>query len=139
MSAGSGTYRARTCVLRRSVPTREVPAPFMTILRERSFQETSVENLPFRSNFIYYVDQVLYAIQDLPDDKRPLKFNLKWDEAEQSRTKVQYFVSQAVLQAAVEAAANGVKRENLSFNFTSAIPARYLLGTSINSIASIAP
>ena len=100
------------------VPTREVPVPFMTILRERSFQETSVENLPFRSNFIYYVDQVLYAIQDLPDDKRPLKFNLKWDEAEQSRTKVQYFVSQAVLQAAVEAAANGVKRENLSFNFS---------------------
>ena len=100
------------------VPTREVPVPFMTILRERSFKETSVENLPFRSNFIYYVDQVLYAIQDLPDDKRPLKFNLKWDEAEQSRTKVQYFVSQAVLQAAVEAAANGVKRENLSFNFS---------------------
>ena len=92
--------------------------PFMTILRERSYRETSVENLPFRSNFIYYVDQVLYAIQDLPDDKRPLKFNLKWDEAEQSRTKVQYFVSQVVLQAAVEAAANGVKRENLTFNFS---------------------
>ena len=100
------------------VPSREVMVPFMTILRERSYKETSVENLPFRSNFIYYVDQVLYAIQDLPDDKRPLKFNLKWDEAEQSRTKVQYFVSQAVLQAAVEAAANGVKRENLTFNFS---------------------
>ena len=90
----------------------------MTILRERTYKESTVENLPFRSNFIYYVDQVLYAIQDLPDDKRPLKFNLKWDEAEQSRTKVQYFVSQAVLQAAVEAAANGVKRENLTFNFS---------------------
>ena len=100
------------------VPSREVTVPFMTILRERSYKETSVENFPFRSNFIYYVDQVLYAIQDLPDDKRPLKFNLKWDEAEQSRTKVQYFVSQVVLQAAVEAAANGVKRENLSFNFS---------------------
>ena len=100
------------------VPSREVTVPFMTILRERSYKETSVENLPFRSNFIYYVDQVLYAIQDLPDDKRPLKFNLKWDEAEQSRTKVQYFISQAVLQAAVEAAANGVKRENLTFNFS---------------------
>jgi len=100
------------------VPSREVTVPFMTILRERSYQETSVENFPFRSNFIYYVDQVLYAIQDLPDDKRPLKFNLKWDEAEQSRTKVQYFVSQVVLQAAVEAAANGVKRENLTFNFS---------------------
>ena len=100
------------------VPSREVTVPFMTILRERNFKETTVENLPFRSNFIYYVDQVLYAIQDLPDDKRPLKFNLKWDEAEQSRTKVQYFVSQAVLQAAVEAAANGVKRENLNFNFS---------------------
>ena len=100
------------------VPSREVTVPFMTILRERSYKETSVENLPFRSNFIYYVDQVLYAIQDLPDDKRPLKFNLKWDEAEQSRTKVQYFVSQVVLQAAVEAAANGVKRENLTFNFS---------------------
>ena len=100
------------------VPSREVTVPFMTILRERSYKETSVENFPFRSNFIYYVDQVLYAIQDLPDDKRPLKFNLKWDEAEQSRTKVQYFVSQVVLQAAVEAAANGVKRENLTFNFS---------------------
>jgi hypothetical protein len=100
------------------VPSREVTVPFMTILRERSYKETSVENLPFRSNFIYYVDQVLYAIQDLPDDKRPLKFNLKWDEAEQSRTKVQYFVAQSVLQAAVEAAANGVKRENLTFNFS---------------------
>ena len=100
------------------VPSRDVTVPFMTILRERSYRETSVENLPFRSNFIYYVDQVLYAIQDLPDDKRPLKFNLKWDEAEQSRTKVQYFVSQVVLQAAVEAAANGVKRENLTFNFS---------------------
>ena len=100
------------------VPSRLVTVPFMTILRERSFKESTVENLPFRSNFIYYVDQVLYAIQDLPDDKRPLKFNLKWDEAEQSRTKVQYFVSQVVLQAAVEAAANGVKRENLTFNFS---------------------
>ena len=100
------------------VPSRVVTVPFMTILRERSYKETSVENLPFRGNFIYYVDQVLYAIQDLPDDKRPLKFNLKWDEAEQSRTKVQYFVSQLVLQAAVEAAANGVKRENLIFNFS---------------------
>ena len=100
------------------VPSREVTVPFMTILRERSYKESSVENLPFRSNFIYYVDQVLYAIEDLPDDKRPLKFNLKWDEAEQSRTKVQYFVSQVVLQAAVEAAANGVKRENLTFNFS---------------------
>ena len=100
------------------VPSREVTVPFMTILRERNFKETSVENLPFRSNFIYYVDQVLYAIQDLPDDKRPLKFNLKWDEAEQGRTKVQYFVAQTVLQAAVEAAANGVKKENLNFNFS---------------------
>ena len=54
----------------------------------------------------------------MPDDKRPLKFNLKWDEAEQSRTKVQYFVSQAVLQAAVEAAAIGVKRENITFNIS---------------------
>ena len=100
------------------VPSRLVSVPFMTILRERNFKETTVDNLPFRSNFIYYVDQVLYAIEDLPDDKRPLKFNLKWDEAEQSRTKVQYFLSQAVLQGAVEAAANGVKRENLSFNFS---------------------
>lgn len=100
------------------VPSRLVNVPFMTILRERAFKETTVDNLPFRSNFIYYVDQVLYAIEDLPDDKRPLKFNLKWDEAEQSRIKVQYFVSQLVLQAAVEAAANGVKRENLTFNFS---------------------
>ena len=100
------------------VPSRLVTVPFMTILRERSYRESSVENLPFRSNFIYYVDQVLYAIEDLPDDKRPLKFNLKWDEAEQSRTKVQYFISQAVLQSAVEAAANGVKRENITFNFS---------------------
>ena len=61
---------------------------------------------------------MLYAIQDLPDDKRPLKFNLKWEDAEQSRTKIQYFISQIVLQAAVEAAANGVKRENLIFNFS---------------------
>ena len=59
------------------VPSRLVNVPFMTILRERAYKETSVENLPFRSNFIYYVDQVLYAIEDLPDDKRPLKFNLK--------------------------------------------------------------
>ena len=100
------------------VPSRVVSTPFMTILRERAFKETTVDNLPFRSNFIYYVDQVLYAIEDLPDDKRPLKFNLKWDEAEQSRTKVQYFISQAILQAAVEAAANGIKRDNLDFNFS---------------------
>ena len=100
------------------VPSRVVSIPFMTILRERAFKETTVENLPFRSNFIYYVDQVLYAIEDLPDDKRPLKFNLKWDEAEQSRTKVQYFLSQIILQSAVEAAANGIKRENLNFNFS---------------------
>ena len=100
------------------VPSRLVSVPFMTILRERSYQETSSENLPFRSNFIYYVDQVLYAIQDLPDDKRPLKFDLKWDEAEQSRVKSQYFISQIVLQAAVEAAAQGIKRENLQFNFS---------------------
>ena len=100
------------------VPSRVVTVPFMTILRERSYKETSVENLPFRSNFIYYVDQVLYAIQDLPDDRRPLRFNLKWEDAEQSRTKIQYFISQAVLQTAVEAAANGIKRENLIFNFS---------------------
>ena len=100
------------------VPSRLVNVPFMTILRERAYQETSVENLPFRSNFIYYVDQVLYAIEDLPDDKRPLKFNLKWGDDEQSRTKIQYFVSQTVLQAAVEAAASGIKKENLTFNFS---------------------
>ena len=47
--------------------------------------------------------------------KGHLKFNLKWDEADQSRTKVQYFISQVVLQSAVEAAANGVKRENSKF------------------------
>ena len=95
------------------VPSRLVNVPFMTILRERSYKESSVENLPFRSNFIYYVDQVLYAIQDLPDDKRPLKFNLKWGDDEQSRTKIQYFISQVVLQTTVEAAANGIKIENL--------------------------
>jgi len=100
------------------VPSRHVTVPFMTILRERLYRETSADNLPFRSNFIYYVDQVLYAIEDLPDDKRPLKFNLKWEDAEQSRTKIQYFMSQVVLQAAVEAAANGIKRENLLFNFS---------------------
>ena len=63
------------------------------------------------------MDQVLYAIQDLPDDKRPLKFDLKWDEAEQSRVKSQYFISQIVLQAAVEAAAQGIKEKiyNLIF------------------------
>ena len=74
------------------VPSRLVNVPFMTILRERSYKETTIDNYPFRSNFIYYVDQVLYAIEDLPDDKRPLKFNLKWDEADQSRVKVQYFL-----------------------------------------------
>ena len=100
------------------VPSRLVTVPFMTILRERSYKESSVENLPFRSNFIYYVDQVLYAIEDLPDDKRPLKFNLKWGDDEQSRTKIQYFLSQTILQAAVEAAANGIKKENLTFNFS---------------------
>jgi len=100
------------------VPSRLVKVPFMTILRERNYKETTAENLPFRGNFIYYVDQVLYAIEDLPDDRRPLKFNLKWDEAEQSRTKVQYFISQAVLQACVEAAASGIKKENLTFNFS---------------------
>jgi hypothetical protein len=100
------------------VPSRDVKIPFMTILRERNYKETTAENLPFRGNFIYYVDQVLYAIEDLPDDRRPLKFNLKWDEAEQSRTKVQYFISQAVLQACVEAAASGIKKENLTFNFS---------------------
>ena len=100
------------------VPSRLVNVPFMTILRERSYKESSVENLPFRSNFIYYVDQVLYAIQDLPDDKRPLKFNLKWGDDEQSRTKIQYFLSQTILQTAVEAAANGIKKENLTFNFS---------------------
>jgi len=99
------------------VPSRLITVPFMTILRERIYKETT-ENLPYRSNFIYYVDQVLYAIEDLPDDRRPLKFNLKWDAAEQSREKVQYFLSQLVLQAGVEAAANGIKRENLTFNFS---------------------
>ena len=79
------------------VPSRLVNVPFMTILRERSYKESSVENLPFRSNFIYYVDQVLYAIQDLPDDKRPLKFNLKWGDDEQSRTKIQYFIKIIVI------------------------------------------
>ena len=99
------------------VPSRLVTVPFMTILRERVYKETT-DNLPYRSNFIYFVDQVLYAIEDLPDDRRPLKFNLKWDEAEQSRAKVQYFLSQFVLQACVEAAANGIRRENLTFNFS---------------------
>ena len=37
------------------VPSRVVSTPFMTILRERAFKETTVDNLPFRSNFIYYV------------------------------------------------------------------------------------
>ena len=100
------------------VPSRIVKVPFMTILRERNYKETTSENLPFRGNFIYYVDQVLYAIEDLPDDRRPLKFNLKWDEAEQSRAKVQYFITQTVLQACVEAAANGIKKENLNFSFS---------------------
>ena len=100
------------------VPSRLVNVPFMTILRERSYKETTSTNLPFRGNFIYYVDQVLYAIEDLPDDRRPLKFNLKWDASEQSRTKVQYFISQVVLQACVEAASNGIKKENLTFNFS---------------------
>jgi hypothetical protein len=100
------------------VPSRHVKVPFMTILRERNYKETTAENLPFRGNFIYYVDQVLYAIEDLPDDRRPLKFNLKWDDAEQSRAKVQYFITQTVLQACVEAAANGIKKENLKFSFS---------------------
>ena len=100
------------------VPSRLVNVPFMTILRERSYKETTSTNLPFRGNFIYYVDQVLYAIEDLPDDRRPLKFNLKWDVSEQSRTKVQYFISQTVLQACAEAAANGIKKENLKFSFS---------------------
>ncbi len=100
------------------VPSRLINVPFMTILRERTFREATAESLPFRSNFIYFVDQVLYAIEDLPDDRRPLKFNLKWDEAEQSRVKVQYFLSQLILQSCVEAAANGIKPENLSFHFS---------------------
>jgi len=99
------------------VPSRLINVPFMTILRERIFQEAAVENLPFRSNFIYFVDQVLYAIEDLPDDKRPLKFNLKWDAATQSRTKVKYYLTQMVLQSCVEAAAKGIKLENITFNF----------------------
>ena len=33
------------------VPSRLVTTPFMTILRERTFKESTVENLPFRSNF----------------------------------------------------------------------------------------
>ncbi len=100
------------------VPAQKVDIPFMTILRERVNKETTLENYPFRSNFIYYVDQVLFAIQDLPDSQRPLKFNLKWSQAEQDRVKVQYFLTQVVLQAAVEAAAKGIRKENLSFNFS---------------------
>ena len=60
------------------VPSRLITVPFMTILRERVYKETT-DNLPYRSNFIYFVDQVLYAIEDLHDDRRPLKFNLKCD------------------------------------------------------------
>lgn len=100
------------------VPAQKVDIPFMTILRERVNRESTLENYPFRSNFIYYVDQVLFAIQDLPDNQRPLRFNLKWSQAEQDRVKVQYFLSQVVLQAAVEAAAKGIRKENLNFNFS---------------------
>ena len=37
------------------VPSRLVTVPFMTILRERVYKETT-DNLPYRSNFIYFVD-----------------------------------------------------------------------------------
>ena len=98
--------------------TKTQISPLSGSIKKQEVKFTNEDEVEYKNKKIKLSQFKLKSTEDLPDDKRPLKFNLKWDEAEQSRTKVQYFISQAVLQAAVEAAANGVKRENLAFNFS---------------------
>jgi hypothetical protein len=102
--------------LRDFFPRREVSIPFMSISRDRMLSVGNTEFLPVWNNYIYYVNNILHALGDIVSDREnSLSFNLKWSRRPEDRARVQLFLSQVVMQCLAEAAARGVKFENIEW------------------------
>jgi hypothetical protein len=103
--------------LRDFLPRREVSIPFMTICRDRLLPGKQSDLLPVWNSYIYYVSNILNAMEDIVSDREnAISFNLKWSKRPEDRTRVQLYLSQVVMQCLAEAAARGVKFENIDWN-----------------------
>ncbi|MBT3786790.1 MAG: hypothetical protein HOC33_05020 [Alphaproteobacteria bacterium] len=101
------------------IPDREVPVPFMTILRDRAAVGSSSTRFPLLSSHIYFYNRPVNALEEIVGDaSRMLKFNLKWSQRPEDRQRVQLYLGQVVLEALAEAMSTGAKPQNVDWSFS---------------------
>jgi hypothetical protein len=94
----------------------EIPAPFMTILRDRQLPDRHLKRLPIWDEHIYFVGDILTALTEIvDDDNNRLSFDLKWQNDPSGREKVKLYLAQVVLQCLAEAVSRGAKPENMDW------------------------
>lgn len=105
-------------ILRGFFPHEKVGVPFMTILRDRDLSEFVADVFPAWNSHIYYVGDVVSAIEDLiRDQKHTLRFNLKWSRDPSDRQLVRQYMAQVVLQCLAELFSSGIRQQNVSWKF----------------------
>ncbi len=105
--------------------------PFMTAIRKHSRAQTQ-RSLPVWSHLVANILPAERTIGEIREkyfnNKEAPEFSLKWSIQQNHREKMQIFLSQAVLQALAEAAANGIPLQQVSllFSFPEAFSAEQL-------------
>lgn len=113
------------------LPSRDVDQPIMTAFRERDSRRLVDLGAPVVSGYIYFVDGLLRSLDALALElkgsgggRNPTRFDLKWGrdgaaaaEHEAQRTRTTLFIEQLVLMCAAEAAARGIRLEDIAWCF----------------------
>ena len=103
------------------IPTKDVPVPFLSLLRDRLSETDPLKDplLPVWSNYIYFVNNILSSLDDIIDPHdRPIHGNLKWSDSPADIIRVEVFMAQVALQSLSEAYARGIKASNISWSYS---------------------
>lgn len=102
------------------LPMIDRPVPFQSVLQDRSnLPNEGMPRWPLWTERIYYVRDVQATLEALRGDANgALRFDLKWSENPDDRTRRQEFLAQAAMEALAEAAAEGMDPAEVEWSFS---------------------
>ena len=109
------------------LPGSDVESPFPTVMYMRPFQVADnglvaqLENsVPVASDNIFFMpdveDKFGFAVER--QERKSLKFDLKWQAGDENKRRVQRFLRQIVLMCTVEAIAQEIAPSNIKWHFS---------------------
>ena len=100
------------------LPVSQIDVPFQTILRDRRLAQSDAPRRPFRDTLIYFAQRRKAALERAVGNADDLFANLKWDDDQLARGRVELFLAQVVILALAEVGARGVEPVDVSFRFS---------------------